>query len=251
MNQQKNPAQVDSISFEQRWRQRFRQFAEQEADAAIAGWSETGLQARVRHFHRLFKTHTPAALWLDAGCGAGTYTRYLANAEQNVIGLDYSWPSIAKARARDTRPGLWGVANICALPFKPASFDGVLCFGVTQALGDSAAAITELAAALKPKGELWIDALNGWCLPHLIEQLRRKIKGKPLHVRYESPRKLKKLLQAAGLQNIQRHWLPILPARWQRFQWLVETRFVIALLHHLPFIGALFSHAVVFRGTRV
>lgn len=44
------------------------------------------------------------ALWLDIGCGAGTYTRMLASEGLRVIGIDYSLPSLVKACKRTDDP---------------------------------------------------------------------------------------------------------------------------------------------------
>jgi SAM-dependent methyltransferase len=69
---------------------------------------------------------------LDLGCGEGWPTLYLARHIPRVVGLDLSAGHVALARrtARLLRLGnaQFVVANIEALPFPSASFDGV-CFG--------------------------------------------------------------------------------------------------------------------------
>src|SRR6266481_1370695 len=63
---------------EAEWQGRFREFAEsRDDDAGIAGWTSTGLEARLRRFLALWKPGAQGERWLDAGCGAGTYTRVL------------------------------------------------------------------------------------------------------------------------------------------------------------------------------
>ena len=69
-------------------------------------------------------------------------------------------------------------------------------------------------------------------------------------MRFEFPRRLIDALHKAGGLNLQLHWLPILPQRWQRYQWIVETRSVIWLLRHVPFLGALLSHAFVISASK-
>jgi SAM-dependent methyltransferase len=235
--------------FEARWRRRFQDFAARfEDDAGIAGWSPTGLAARLRHFGHWWGGAPPGTLWLDAGCGAGTYTRFLAGQGLTVLGMDYSLPTLVKAKARGG--GLWAAGEVARLPVRPGSLDGVLCFGVIQALSESGPAVGELAAALRPGGQVWIDALNAWCLPHLGERLMRRLRKRPPHVRYESPRVLAKLLRRNGLEHVRLYWLPILPARWQRLQWLAETEPARWLFRAAPLLGALLSHSFVLSAER-
>jgi SAM-dependent methyltransferase len=140
------------------------------------------------------------------------------------------------------------VADVRKLPFKPGQFDGVLCFGVTQALLTSEGAVRELAAQVRPGGELWMDALNYHCFIHALELLRRRLTGRALHLRYESPMRLRRLLQHHGLTDVRIEWMPIMPSGSQRLQRLAETRLVQALLHACYPLGMLLSHAFIVRG---
>ena len=54
----------------------------------------------------------------------------------------------------------------------------------------------------------------------------------------------------AGLRDIKVHWMPILPARWQRWQPWVESQFARALLRHVPFLGLVCCHAFLVEGRR-
>lgn len=239
----------DPGSFEQQWRSRFNNFAaSNEDDAGIAGWSPTGLEARVRRFVQVWAGDRAGALWLDAGCGAGTYVRLLRERGLEVMGLDYSPVSVTKARQRSQGVQGWLVGDATALPVRPRSLDGVLCFGVTQALSSSRPAVNELAGSVRPGGQVWVDGLNSWCLPHMAERMLRKLRRRPTHVRYESPYRLRRQLTAAGLERVRIHWLPILPGRWQRFQPLLESGPVQALLAHVPGLGAWFSHSMIVSG---
>ena len=91
-------------SFEKLWRKRFENFAAQaEDDAGIAGWSPTGLDARLRKFKEIWYSNdqfSSKKKWLDAGCGAGTYSRFIVKQGGEVVGLDYSLPSLQKARLK-------------------------------------------------------------------------------------------------------------------------------------------------------
>lgn len=241
----------DKATFEARWRERFQSFASgADDDAGIAGWSTTGLETRLRNFAHLWHGTPAGALWLDAGCGAGTYTRFLARNGAFPLGLDYSLPTVLKAQARDVAGCVWGVADVTHLPVKAGSFHGVLCFGVTQALANAAPVVHELVSAAQPGGEVWIDGLNVWCLPHLLEKYLRRLRGKPQHERYESPECLRRLMREAGLLDVRLHWLPILPGRFQRFQWLLEINLARWFFRFVPLPGRLFSHAFVVHGRK-
>ena len=238
-------------TFERRWRERFESFARAHADdAGVAGWSPTGLAARLRHFRRRWRPGALGALWLDVGCGAGTYARFLAGRGARVLGLDYSLPSVRHAERHGGERLAWGVADVTRLPLADGAADGALCFGVLQALATSDAAVASLTRALKPGAELWLDALNAHCLPHLVERAARRLQGRPPHVRYETPRALKRLLRAHGCGQVRVYWVPILPARLQRYQPLLETPAAETLLRALPGLGALFCHAFVITGRR-
>jgi ubiquinone/menaquinone biosynthesis C-methylase UbiE len=217
-------------------------------DASIAGWSITGLEARVRHFKHVWGANTPCSKWLDLGCGAGTYTRYLAEHQMETVGLDYSLTALEKARARFPRKSEWVAGDANCLPFKDKCFDGILCFGVSQALESSESLLKEIIRVSKPGSQVWIDGLNAWSLPNMWDRARRWIVGKPMHLRYESPARLKKKLYAVGVHDVQLHWLPIFPRRWQRFQWIVETRVSRWVLRQVPLFGIFFSHAFVLNG---
>jgi len=237
--------------FDEQWRERFMEFATlREDDAGIAGWSGTGLDTRFRCFRGLWRRAPAGARYLDAGCGAATYTRWLAEQGVNPIGVDYSLPTLRKARAR-TPPSIFLCAgDATRLPFRSASFDGILCFGLLQAVSDSAQVADELARVLKPGGELWIDALNRGAVAARIEQGRRRLRGKGMHLRYERAAELVSILTAAGFDSVQRHWLPIVPARFPNVQRALDSRAVRAMLAAVYPLGVMLSHAFILHARR-
>ena len=246
----KQPPESEPKPIEEYWRKQFENFASlRDDDAGIAGWSESGLQARLRHFTRSWKARS-RGLWLDAGCGAGTYCRFLADHGQTVVGADYSLPSLLKARPRNPNGIHWIQADINHLPLPAGKLDGVLCYGVMQAISSSGPAIKELAAAVKPGGEVWVDALNSCSLLHVRVWIERRFFGKPPRVRYEHPRLLRKLLQEAGFDNVVVDWVPVFPMRWTRIRTLVESRLGVWLLKRVPGFGRLLSHSFVVHGRR-
>ncbi|MCG5494762.1 class I SAM-dependent methyltransferase [Ectothiorhodospira variabilis] len=230
--------------FEEVWRRRFTERGRLfDDDAGIAGWTDTGLETRLRHFQRVWPGDEPGARWLDVGCGAGSYTRYLAEQGVAPLGADYSLPSVQKARLRSEAAIEWMVADATRLPLKPGTMDGVMCFGVMQALSGPEQAVTELVAATRPGGQVWIDALNRGCLTTLIKRLLARLRRRPLNLRYDDPQALAALLEQVGAEQVRVYWIPILPGRLSRFQPWVESGVVHGLLQRLPWLGALLSHA--------
>ena len=228
--------------FEEHWRQRFTLRGKAlDDDAGIAGWTRSGLETRLRHFKRLWPGAEPGSRWADIGCGAGSYSRYLADQGLRVIGIDYSHPSVVKARTRSPAVHEWIVGDATRLPLAPGSVDGILCFGVLQALAGSEAALTQMATALKPGGVLWVDALNSQCAPHRLRTLLKR----PSNLRYETAAALSRKLVALGLEPPEVHWVPIAPGRLQRLQPLLELAPLRAAMRALPPLGAVLSHSVL------
>jgi len=240
-----------SDTFEQGWRSRFEEFASlRDDDAGIAGWSSAGLDARMRRFAELWHPGRPGTRWLDAGCGAGTYARYLMARDIDVTGIDYSLPALRKAKMRSPSEIAYAVADVRHLPFRAETFDGVLCFGVIQALGESETALRELCLLTRPGGELWIDALNRAFVINATRVLTRKLRRRPAHLRYESPRELKRILIAQGFRDVAIFWMPIAPPHWPRLQRFVETPLLRRMLRFVPLFGLLISHSFIVRCTK-
>lgn len=233
--------------FEAAWRRRFQAFGlEHDDDAGIAGWSEAGLQARLRSFLRYWTKNAAGAIWLDAGCGAGTYSQAMAAAGQRVIGLDYSLPSLVKARQRRPQGVIaWVAADVTRLPLPSGSCDGAICFGVLQALSGPERVVSELARVVRPGGHVWVDALNAACAPNAVRRLFARIRGRESRLRYDSARRLRELFRGVGFSSIRILWVPILPQRLQTLQPVFESKYTRALFASLPLIGSGLSHAFV------
>lgn len=154
---------------------------------------------------------------LDAGCGAGYFTRLLRDRRQITVavGLDSSRDALGVGRRRGLRDLVAG--SVAALPFRHGAFDAVYSADVLQHLDSAAAAgtLAEFARALRPGGLL------------LIRTAARRGLGSKKHrdtADYQqwAPEKLRAALEASGfavewisLLN----WLPSLVAdlrAWRR-----------------------------------
>lgn len=111
----------------------------------------------------------PGQRLLDLGCGEG---RHVHGAHSlggvDVIGLDLDEASLAKARAGlATLAPSDGVTALLKgdalrLPFRDASFDGVICSEVLEHLGDYRAALVEIRRVLKPRGRFAATVPRAW-----------------------------------------------------------------------------------------
>ena len=236
--------------FERSWRKRFERFAQaHDDDASIAGWSDSGLAARMRCFLRAWR-RAPESLahegrWLDAGSGAGTYTRFLTTHFRHVTAIDYSSPTVRKAKERSAADVAWVAADVTRLPFADGSFDGALCFGVMQALSSPHDALRELRRVLVPGGVLWVDALNARCVAATFSETQRRRRGLPAHLRYDRPEDFRSALRASGFGSIQAHWAPIVPGKLRLLQPLVDTAVVTTMLNAVPPLAAALSHSML------
>src|SRR5256885_10726930 len=89
------------------------------------------------HWHRYLFAATFAASKdvLDAACGEGYGSSWLARHARSVIGLDLDAPTVAHARATYPTPNLrFETGSVVAMPFPDASFDCAVSFETLEHL---------------------------------------------------------------------------------------------------------------------
>jgi SAM-dependent methyltransferase len=94
-------------------------------------------------------------LGLDAGCGKGRYTRFLAPHLGALVALDGSLAIEAAARNLARFPNVLAVrADLRDAPIEPGSLDFVACLGVLHHLEDPYAGFSHLTTLLAPGGRM-------------------------------------------------------------------------------------------------
>lgn len=110
------------------------------------GWHDSGLEGD---------------LILEAGCGAGRFTRLLAATGARLLSFDYSSAVEVSCEQNGHFPNVaFAQADILAMPFAEGCFDRVFCHGVIQHTPDPAAAFRALNRVLRRGGLLSFDVYH-------------------------------------------------------------------------------------------
>ncbi|MEW1952208.1 class I SAM-dependent methyltransferase [Terrabacter sp. NPDC080008] len=142
---------------------------------------------------------------LDAGCGAGRMSRYLADRGVRPRGVDLSPGMVAMAR-RDQPDLAFGVASLDALPFPDASVDGVLLWysvihtppsGLARVLG-------EAVRVTRPGGHLLVASQAGHGIRDVAPSYRRFGHDITLERHLYTAEHLAEALAAAGAGEVAR-----------------------------------------------
>lgn len=240
--------------FEAEWRARFERFARTQTDeAAISGWSQLGLRRRVAVFSRILSSlglpASPRAL--DLGCGGGTYVRLLAGLGHRTVGLDYSMPSLERARAADPGPkGRYLAGEAYGLPFRDGTFDLVVSIGVLQALAEPERVLDEIARVLRPGGALVIEALNRRALIARGRRLAEVMQRRPPRVRAWDPLEVVAWLDRRGLDLLERDGIYLPPRGMPALDRLLGGDSGGAAFDRHPPLATLAAHGFLFAARR-
>lgn len=145
---------------------------------------------------------------LEVGCGTGHFSRWLAEQDMRVFGLDLSWPMLAEAQRSDGL--LYARGNALRLPFRERSFDLVVLITTLEFLDDPRRALAEAARAAS-RG-LLLGVLNR----HSLLAVRRRASAQPPWdtAQFFSPWQLAHLVREATGQRLR-------SLRWRTTLWPV------------------------------
>lgn len=146
----------------------------------------------------------------DVGCGGGLLSESLARAGAQVTGIDLGSKviQIAKLHLHESQLQVdYRVQSSSELAASEAeSFDVVCCMEMIEHVPDPAALVRDLAAMLKPGGQLFMSTLNrtpaafGAAILGAEYITRMLPKGTHHYAQFLKPSELGRLLRQAGLQ---------------------------------------------------
>lgn len=139
-----------------------RELPQRQVDPGYAEWAESYDEpgndtiALEEPVVRSLLDEFPAGLILDAGCGTGRHTGYLAAAGHNVVGVDASEQMLRRARSQLPQVA-FEQGELTALPLPDGAVSAAVCALTLSHLPDLAPSVGELARALRPGGRLVIS----------------------------------------------------------------------------------------------
>jgi SAM-dependent methyltransferase len=109
------------------------------------------------YFRDLDLSSLAGKIGLDAGCGKGRYTRFVAPHVRGLIALDGSSAVEAAARNLESFANVLVVrSDLRTVPLSPGSIDVVVCLGVLHHLGDPRQGFGSLVRLLAPEGQILV-----------------------------------------------------------------------------------------------
>ncbi|MGH6899760.1 MAG: class I SAM-dependent methyltransferase [Geminicoccaceae bacterium] len=110
---------------------------------------------------RMLLDPLPTSVVLDAACGTGRYSQYLAERGHRVIGVDRSRAMLAKAREKLPRSA-FREGDLEALPLESGSVDAAVCALALVHLPEVGRAMAELARVVRPGGRVMISDVHSF-----------------------------------------------------------------------------------------
>ncbi len=109
------------------------------------------------YFRDLDMASLAGKIGLDAGCGKGRYTRFVAPHVRGLIALDGSSAVEAAARNLESFANVLVVrSDLRTVPLSPGSIDVVVCLGVLHHLADPREGFRSLVRLLAPEGQILV-----------------------------------------------------------------------------------------------
>jgi 2-polyprenyl-6-hydroxyphenyl methylase/3-demethylubiquinone-9 3-methyltransferase len=140
---------------------------------------------------------------LDAGCGPGDFSAWIAGLGYRAVGVDLSSAVVAHARARHPGISFHAAELEQGLPFADGSFAAAWCSEVLEHLFDVHAALAELNRVLQPGGLLVLTTPYHGLAKNLIITLKgfdAHYNPYLSHIRFFTRRSLTGCVERAGFR---------------------------------------------------
>jgi ubiquinone/menaquinone biosynthesis C-methylase UbiE len=157
-----------------------------------------------------FKTFrvAPGDRLLDAGCGEGRHVFAAFPSGCKTFAVDSDIASLRKAqfvlrtlqgqRRGSREDALLLQGDTLSLPFREGTFHKIICAEVLEHIPDDRAAVQELYRVLRPSGELAVTVPTPFTEKVYGRLSRRYFRTPGGHIRIYHPRKLSRIITAAG-----------------------------------------------------
>ncbi|XWW46548.1 methyltransferase domain-containing protein [Fibrella sp. USSR17] len=148
----------------------------------------------------------PGAHVLDAGCGTGVFSRYLASRQCRVLGIDGSAEMIRLCQQQSTVPAATFRVAILPLTEVPAEapFDVIVSSSVLEYVPDLTQTLQTFDQYLRPGGYLMLSLPNRRSIYRRLERLAYTLIGRPPYlkhvVQYATPGSVATQLPAGAYQ---------------------------------------------------
>jgi len=122
---------------------------------------------------------------LDIGTGSGRIAReILLNTKANVVGIDIGRSAInsAKACARSLGRYEMVIADGQYLPFRPVSFDGIICIRALKYFPNYILGISEMSRVLKPCKRLVLDLSSTLGYENILKHITHSLSARGSHI---------------------------------------------------------------------
>jgi ubiquinone/menaquinone biosynthesis C-methylase UbiE len=134
-------------------------FHDQLAETWEDRYGTAKFSVRLRIISEMLSEPQDGKKWLDAGCGTGTISRWLAKERcASVVAVDASVRMLANAVKS---PGVeYILSDITSNCLRENSFDGIVCSSVLEYLSDPAVALKEFQRVIRPGGTVLLSVPN-------------------------------------------------------------------------------------------
>jgi 2-polyprenyl-6-hydroxyphenyl methylase/3-demethylubiquinone-9 3-methyltransferase len=123
-----------------------------------AKYKSPGFGVRLQVISELLSSGLRGQKWLDAGCGTGTISRWLAERGASVLAIDGSDRMLAHASQSESVE--YRKADVVKTGLPDSNFDGIVCSSVLEYLPSPELALTEFHRLLKAGGTLVASVPN-------------------------------------------------------------------------------------------